>query len=163
MIHVPQGQDTRVMTGDTHWVKVTDEGVKTYEQITAENGFSPGPISNDEGVHMTVISERLMDSPSVAPYAWSSSFAQARREAIQLQAMEEQLSWMTEADQYMLHLGLEPVPWDQFAEATGQKGEYQFQAIEQRATEDNVMGSQKESAPNSLVGATIVVRSATNK
>jgi hypothetical protein len=61
---------------------------------------------------MTTISEGLVDSPAVAPHAWSSSFAQARREAIRQQAMEEQFSWMTEADQFVLQLRLEPVPWD---------------------------------------------------
>jgi hypothetical protein len=101
---------------------------------------------------MRVISEGLVDSPS---------FIQARREAIRLQAMEEQFSWMTEADQYMLHLGLEPVPWEHVAEATGQKGESQFQAIEQRVTGKDVLESQEELAPNSLVGATIVIRSET--
>jgi hypothetical protein len=37
----------------------------------------------------------------------------------------------------------------------------QFQAIEQRATEENVMVSQEQSSPDSMVGATIVVRSET--
>jgi hypothetical protein len=43
-------------------------------------------------------------------------------------AMEEQFSWMTEADQNMLQSGLEPVPSDHFAEVIGRKGEGQFQA-----------------------------------
>jgi hypothetical protein len=90
---VPQGRDTIVMSGDTRWVKITDEGVKTYEQIFTEMGFSPGPVSNDEVVHMAIISEGLVDSPAAAPHAWSSSFARVRREAIQLQAIEEQFSF----------------------------------------------------------------------
>jgi hypothetical protein len=129
-------------------VQDAQEGVKTYDQIISEQGFSPEPVSSNDGIHMTTFSEGLVDSPAVAPHARSSSFAQARREAIRQQAMDEQFSWMTEAYQFMLQLGLEPIPWDHFADAVGQKGEGQFQAIEQRATEENVMGSQEESAPD---------------
>jgi hypothetical protein len=118
-------------------VQDAQEGVKTYGQIIAEQGFGPEPVSNDEEGHMATFSEGLVDSRAVAPHAWSSTFAQARREAIRLQAMEEQFSCIAEADQFMLQLGLEPVPGDHFADAVSQKGEGLFQAIEQRATEEN--------------------------
>jgi hypothetical protein len=97
----------------------------------------------------------------VAPYAWSSTWAQARAEAVKLQVEEERFSWMKEADRYMLCMGVEPVPWDQFAEVISQTGESQFQAIEQRTCEEQVTESGESPGPGSLVGATLVVRSVT--
>jgi hypothetical protein len=73
--------------------------------------------------------------------------------------MEERYSWMTEADQGMLQLGLEPVPWDHFAEAV--EGENHFQAIEQRASEEQAMQIPEPPTPSSLVGVTMVIRSET--
>jgi hypothetical protein len=46
---------------------------------------------------------------------------------------------MSEADLQMLTMGLEPYPWEEFAEAISQTGEWEFQAIEQRAGEEQVM------------------------
>jgi hypothetical protein len=75
--------------------------------------------------------------------------------------MEEQFKGMTEADQFMFRLGLEPVRWDHFADAISQKGETQFQAVKQRASEEDMAGSRARPAPDSLIGATIVIRSET--
>jgi hypothetical protein len=75
--------------------------------------------------------------------------------------MEEQFSWVTEADQHMFQLGLEPVPWEHFAEGVESKGDGRFQAIEQRASEEQVVQSSEPSTPDSLVGVTMVVRSDT--
>jgi hypothetical protein len=66
---------------------------------------------------------------SVAPSPWSSSWAQARAEAQHRREMEERFSWMKEADLQMLSLGLEPYPWDQFAEEIAKTRETEFQAI----------------------------------
>jgi hypothetical protein len=85
-------------------------------------------------MHTTVVSPGIVEFPEIAPYAWSSTFVQARAEA-----EEEQFSWMTEADQYMFQLELEPVPWEHLEEAASQKGETQFQAMKQRAREEQVM------------------------
>jgi hypothetical protein len=75
--------------------------------------------------------------------------------------MEEQYGWMTEADQHMLQLGLERVPCDHFAEVAEAKGETQFQAIEQMASEEQATQSSEPTTPISLLGATIVIRSET--
>jgi hypothetical protein len=91
----PQREDTIVMTGN---MSIIQEGVRTYGQYISQ---SFGPAS-DDGEHMTEIAPGLMDSPAVAPQAWSTSFAQARSEAIRQQAEEERFSWMTEADQDIL-------------------------------------------------------------
>jgi hypothetical protein len=86
-----QGQDTIVMTGDMSVVQDQEQGrVQTYDQILAARGF--GTVIQDEEVRMTAIDSELVDSPSVAPHAGSSTFAQAQREALRLQAMEEQYS-----------------------------------------------------------------------
>jgi hypothetical protein len=61
----------------------------------------------------------------------------------------------------MLTMGLEPVPWEQFADAVSQSGEYQFQVIEQRTCSEQVLQTGEPPGPNSLVGATLVVRSHT--
>jgi hypothetical protein len=152
---VSQGQDTIIVTSD---MTIVQEEPKTFDQCgrSGENA-----VDEDGQVHMTVISPGIVDSPGIAPHAGSTSFAQARSEAIQQRAMEEQYSWMTEADQHMFQLGLEPVPWEHFAEAVEQKGKGQFQAIEQRASEEQVMQSSEPPTPNSLVGVTMVVRSET--
>jgi hypothetical protein len=136
---VPQGQDTIIVTVDTSVVQGDREETMTYEQEQ----------SNEE-VHMTPIGEGLCESPGVAPYAWSSTFAQARREALQSQAMEEQFRWMTEAGQFTFQLGLEPVPWEHFGEAVSQKGKHQFQVMERRATEEDVIGSREQPAPGQI-------------
>jgi hypothetical protein len=56
---------------------------------------------------------------------------------------------MKEADLQMFYMGLEPVAWDHFEGAIEQSGEDQFQAIEQRASEEKVYGSEEEPGPNS--------------
>jgi hypothetical protein len=68
---------------------------------------------------------------------------------------------MKEADRHMFSMGLEPVPWDYFAEAISQIGESQFQAIEQRTCGQQVFETGEQPGPDSLVGATLVVRSVT--
>jgi hypothetical protein len=68
---------------------------------------------------------------------------------------------MKDADLQMLTMGLEPVPWEEFAEVVSQAGEYQFQAIEQRTCSEQVLGTGEPPGPDSLVGATLVVRSHT--
>jgi hypothetical protein len=75
--------------------------------------------------------------------------------------MEERLSWMKEADLQMLSLGLEPYPWDQFAEEIAKTGETEFQAIEQRACTEDVFQSELPPGMMSIVGATLVIRSRT--
>jgi hypothetical protein len=56
----------------------------------------------------------------------SSTWAQARAEAQQRREAEERFSWMSDADLQMLSMGLEPYPWDHFADVIKQTGEYQF-------------------------------------
>jgi hypothetical protein len=68
---------------------------------------------------------------------------------------------MKDADLQMLSMGLEPVPWEQFADAISQSGEYQFQAVEQRASSEQVSETGEPPGPHSMVGATLVVRSHT--
>jgi hypothetical protein len=137
---------------------VVQEEVKTYGQYMSQ---SFGPAACDDDVHTTVLGPGIVDSPVIAPHAWSTSFAQARSEAIRQQAEKEWFIWMIEADQHMFQLGLEPVPWEQFEEAVSQKDERQFLAMEQRASEEQAMHSPEQPAPDSLVGATIVIRSET--
>jgi hypothetical protein len=60
---------------------------------------------------------------------------------------------------FLLYMGLEPIPWEQLADAISQSGETQFQAIEQRTCEEQVSESGGQPGPGSLVGATLVVRS----
>jgi hypothetical protein len=81
-----------------------------------------------------------VDMPeSVAPSPWSSTWAQARAEAQQSREAEERFSWMRDADLQMLSMGLEPYPWDHFADVINQTCEYQFQAIEQRTCSEEVL------------------------
>jgi hypothetical protein len=118
--------------------------------------------SRDPEFHLQEGHVGAVDLPApVAPYAWSSTWAQAREEAARRQAEEERFSWMKDADLQMLSMGLEPVPWEQFAEAISHTGESQFQAIEQRACGEQVLETGEQPGPGSLVGATSVVRSLT--
>jgi hypothetical protein len=64
---------------------------------------------------------------------------------------------MKESDRYMLNMGLEPIPWEQFADAISQTGEMQFQ----RTCEEQVSESGEQPGPGSLVAATLVVGSVT--
>jgi hypothetical protein len=48
--------------------------------------------------------------------------AKPRSEAEQRRADEERIIWMKDADLQMLSMGLEPVPWEQFADAVSQTG-----------------------------------------
>jgi hypothetical protein len=68
---------------------------------------------------------------------------------------------MKDADLQMLSMGLEPSPWEQFADAVSQTGEHQFQAVEQRASSEEVYATGEPPGPHSMVGATLVVRSHT--
>jgi hypothetical protein len=124
--------------------------------VDQEIGQSEEPNSSDEpGFHLDEGHAGPVAIPeSVAPYRWSSSWAQARAEAAQRQAEEERFSWMKEKDLHMLSLGLEPVPWEQFSEAINQTGDAIFQAIEQRTCEEQVFETGGEPGPESLVGAT---------
>jgi nucleoside phosphorylase len=68
---------------------------------------------------------------------------------------------MREADTHMLHLGLEPYPWDQFAEEVAKTGETEFQVIEQRGSAEEVLRANLPLETNSMIGAILVVRSRT--
>jgi hypothetical protein len=103
----------------------------------------------------------VTDSLAVAPRAWSTSFAQARRDAIRQRAMEERFSWMTEADQSTLTMGLEPVPWNQFSDVVARKGKMQFQAIEQRMSGEQSEEGMSPMAPEPMIVAAVVVKSET--
>jgi hypothetical protein len=118
---VQQGEDTLVISRN---VKIVD----------SEPEF-PEPAPEPE-FHLVDGASGVVDMPGpVAPHAWSSTSEQARAEAAKHQPEEEGFSWMKEADRYMLCMGLEPIPWDQYAEVVSQTGESQFQAIEQRTCE----------------------------
>jgi hypothetical protein len=144
---VQQRKDTFIMTRN---MSVVDGGSEFPEQ-------APEPEFHlKEGASGVV----YMPGP-VAPHAWSSTWAQARAEAARLQAEEERFSRMKEADRYLLNMGLEPIPCEQFADEISQTGETQFQAIEQRTCEEQVSESGEQPGPGSLVGATLVVRSVT--
>jgi hypothetical protein len=100
---VRQGEDTLVVTGN---MTVIDSRLELQE---------PVPVPE---FHLQDRASGVVDMPGpVAPHAWSSTWAQARTEAARLQAEEERFSWMKDADRYMLSMGLEAVPWEQFAEA----------------------------------------------
>jgi hypothetical protein len=101
-----------------------------------------------------------MPGPGV-PSPWSSTWAQAREEAEQRRRDEERFSWIKDADLQMLSMGLEPVPCEHFVDAIEQTGEDQFQAIEQRGSEEKVFEMEEEPGPNFLIGAVLVVRSQT--
>jgi hypothetical protein len=90
---------------------------------------------------------------SVAPSPWSSTWKQARAESEQRRALEGRFAWMTEADLSMITMGLEPYPWEEFAEVISRTQEWKFQAIEQRACYEEVHQTGGPSGPNSLVGA----------
>jgi hypothetical protein len=89
---------------------------------------------------------------------WSSELKQTREDSEQRRALEERFEWMTEADVPMLTMGLEPYPWEQFAEAIRGTQEWKFQAIEQRACTEDVHQMGVPPKPDSLVGAVLVVR-----
>jgi hypothetical protein len=94
--------------------------------------------------HLQVGHVGVVDMPeSVAPSPWSSRWAEAGAEAEQRRAEEERFRWMKEADLQMLLMGLDPVPWEQFAEAVNRSGEYQFQALEQRTCSEQVLQLQE--------------------
>jgi hypothetical protein len=61
----------------------------------------------------------------------------------------------------MLHLGLEPYPWEQFAEEVAKTGETDFQVIEQRGSAEEILRANLPVEMNSIIGATLVVRSRT--
>jgi hypothetical protein len=82
------------------------------------------------------------------PTSWSSTWAQAQAGAQYIRDMEERFSWMKEADKGMLYLGLEPYPWEQFAEAIERTGETEFQAIEQRGNGGDVLREKAQMARN---------------
>jgi hypothetical protein len=65
-----------------------------------DNGTEPPEQPEEsEGFHLQEGHVGVVDLPApVAPYAWSSTWAQARAEAAQRQADEERFSWMKEAD-----------------------------------------------------------------
>jgi ribonuclease HI len=129
---------------------VEDSGSEQHEP-PQEQGFSfqvghVGPVDMPE---------------SVAPSPRSSTWAQARAEAQQRREAEVRFSWMRDSDLQMLTMGLEPYAWDHFAEAASHSGETQFQAIEQRTCSEEVLETGEPPGPDSLVGATLVVRSQT--
>jgi hypothetical protein len=97
----------------------------------------------------------------VAPSPWNSTWAQAIEEAKRLRETEERFSWMKDADVQMLHLGLEPYPWEQFAEEVAKTGEMEFQVIEQRGSAEEVLRANLPLEMNSIIGPTLVVRSRT--
>jgi hypothetical protein len=127
-----------------------------------DDGSEPTDLPKEPEFHLQVGHVGPVDFPEpVAPYAWSSTSAQAREETEQRQRDEERFSWMREADLQMLSMALEPVPWGHFARTIEETGEDQFQAIEQRASEEKVYELEEEPEPNSLIGAVLVVRSGT--
>jgi hypothetical protein len=105
--------------------------------------------------------EETLMGAEMAPSPWSSTWAQALEESKRLRESEERFSWMKEADIQMLHLGLEPYPWDQFAEEVAKTGETEFQVIEQRGSAEEVFRANLPLEMNSIIGATLVVRSRT--
>jgi hypothetical protein len=136
--------------------------------MTVVNSGSEQPEPTQEhSFSLQVGHAGVVDWPeSVASSPWSSTRAQAEAESEQRQGEEERFSWMKDADLQMLTMGLEPVPWEHFADAVNQSGEYQFQAVEQRTCSEQVLqtGEQvlqlpEQPGPDSLVGATLVVRS----
>jgi hypothetical protein len=56
----------------------------------------------------------------------------------------------------MFALWLEPVPWSQFGEAVANKGEMEFQSIEQRISEAQTEEGMAPTASEPMVGATVV-------
>jgi ribonuclease HI len=132
--------------GNSRWTMVEE----TQEQ-DQELDFSLQMRRENEEVQME----------SVAPSPWSSTWRQARAEAEHRRAMEERFSWMKDADLQMLYLGLEPYPWEQFAEEVAKSGETEFQAIEQRGSTEDVFRTEVPEGMLSVVGPALVVRSRT--
>jgi hypothetical protein len=96
---------------------------------------------------------------SMIHFPWNSAWKQAREDSEQRGALEERFGWMTDADVPMLTMGLEPYPWEQFAEVIKGTQEWKFQAIEQRACTEHVHQMGVPPKPDSLVGAVLVIRS----
>jgi hypothetical protein len=153
--HDVLGNSSTPVTGDEDYQTGIHTVIMRPGMSVVEDDFErPDPLGEE--------SQPQEEIPaSVAPYAWSSTWARARAEAAQRQVEEERFSWMKEADLQMLSLGLEPVPWEHFAGAISQTGETQFQAIEQRTCGEQVLESGGQPGPDSWVGATLVVRSIT--
>jgi hypothetical protein len=116
----------------------------TAEEVGSEQSEQSEP-PQEPGFSLVVGYAGPVDMPdSVAPSPWSSTWAQARAESEQRRANEERFKWMTDADLQMLTMGLEPYPWDQFADAVEQSREGKFHAIEQRACTEQVLQAAAE-------------------
>jgi hypothetical protein len=113
----PQGESIPVLTRD---MQVVSDSAPNTQETTVED------------VHMVEVAPGIWESPSVAPYAWSNSYAQARQAGLEQRAMEQHFSWMTEADLHMFQFEYDPVLWDHFAEVTEQEQEWQFQEVKNR-------------------------------
>jgi hypothetical protein len=61
----------------------------------------------------------------------------------------------------MLNLGLEPYPWEQFAEAIESSGETEFQVFEQRGNGRDAFRENCPETGETVVGASLVIRSRT--
>jgi hypothetical protein len=132
------------------------------EMTVVDDGSEQPEPPREPGFSMQIGYESSGDIPdSIPPSPWSSTWAQAKAEEQQRREAEERFSWIKDADLQMLTMGLEPYPWDQFADAIKQSGEWQCQAIEQRTCNEEVMQTGEPPGPHSLVGATLVVRSHT--
>jgi hypothetical protein len=77
------------------------------------------------------IADQIQD-PGVA--SWSCPQMQTLAQQMPLrqqeEALEEQFSWMTDADKHMFETELTPVPWEKFEERVYGSGETHFKAIE---------------------------------
>jgi hypothetical protein len=117
----------------------------TPGMTVVDDGSYPTGFPKEPEFHLQVGYVGPVDMPeSIAPSLWSSTLARAREEEEQRRRDKERFSWMKEADLQMLSMGLEPVPWEHFEGAIELTGEDQFQAIEQRASEEKVYGSEEE-------------------
>jgi ribonuclease HI len=116
---------------------------------------------HDSGCSLSIRreNEEMTMGTEVAPSPWSSTWAQAMAEAQYRREMEERFSWMKEADVQMLHLGLEPYPWDQFAEEIAKTVETESQAIEQRGCTEDIFRVELPPETMSIVGPALVIRS----
>jgi ribonuclease HI len=163
LLHDVCGNSSTPVTDDEDCSNTGGTVVITPEIPVVDSGSEqPEPPQEHEehGFSLQVGHVGVVDMPeSVAPSPWSSTSAQARAESERLRAEDERFSWMKGADLQMLNMGLEPVPWEHFADAVSQTVEYQFQAVEQRTCSEQVMGTGEPPGPDSLVGATLVVRS----
>jgi hypothetical protein len=161
-LHDTCGNSSTQATDDEDYSNTGGAVVITPEMTVVDSGSEQPEPPQESGFSLQVGHVGAVDWPeSIAPSPWSSTWAQARAEAEQRRAEEERFSWMRDADLQMLSMGLEPVPWDDFAEAVNQTGEYQFQAVEQRTCSEQVLQTGEPPGPDSLVGATLFVRSHT--